>query len=244
MRSVSAVRISRRLCLLAALAAGCHPAVAQLLEMNEMPVYTIFNDTGEEGIAGSDMLDGDMSKVRPVGVEFDPPGYLFRLPDSTYVHLGDISSGLPNETKFLPTKIRWGGRKRELTDLQYARNSMLARDNFRRVLEELEPGVHQFVPVEIVWNDGSSAGEFYWFYPCVRLDGMDRNLTTHTLHREREWVHAPEGKYVINLNQVAGHHLWFDKRAMWHFPYVSEGFKQAMANAGVKGIGYHECESV
>ena len=209
-----------------------------------MPVYTIYNDTGEEGISGSDMLDGDMDKVQAAGYEFVAPTYSVRLEDRTYIDNFSKTQGVRNDPTYLPTKIRWGGRKRELTDLQYARNSMLVRDNFRQVVEALEPGVHQFEPVEIVWKDGTSAGQFYWFYPCARLDSMDREHTTHVMYREREWERAPGGKFVVSLKQVGGHHVWFDKRAMWHFPYVSAAFKQAMAEAGVKGIGYHECEAV
>jgi hypothetical protein len=209
-----------------------------------MPVYQIYNDTGEEGISGSDMLDGDIGKVQPEGYEFAAPTYSVILSDGTIIRKGSITVGLRIDPTFLPTKIRWGGRKRELTDLQYARGSMLVRDNFRQVVESLEPGLHQFEPVDIIWKDGASAGQFFWFYPCARLDGMDRELTTHTLHRERVWDEVSGGKYVICLKQVSGHHVWFDKRAMWHFPFVSDEFKEAMTHAGVNGIGYYEREAV
>ena len=209
-----------------------------------MPVYTIYNDTGEEGISGYELLDGDMDKVRPQGYEFVAPTYSVILDDGTIIRKGRMSTGLRNDPTHLTTKILWKGRKRQLTDLQRAHSSLLVRDNFRKVVEALEPGVHQFEPVEIVWRDGSSAGQFFWFYPCTRLDGMDREHTTHTLHRERVWDEVSGGKYVVSLKRIGSHHVWFDKRAMWHLPYVSAAFKQAMAEAGVNGIGYHECEAV
>ena len=67
-----------------------------------------------------------------------------------------------------------GGQERQLTDLQRAHDIFLVSDRFRQVVEKLEPGVHLFAPVELVWEDGSHAASFFWFYPCSRVDGIDR----------------------------------------------------------------------
>lgn len=123
-----------------------------------------------------------------------------------------------------------------------AHSIFLVSEGFRNVVEELEPGVHQFSPVELLWEDGSHAASFHWFYPCARVDGMDRVQTTHELDDKAQlWVPKPGGKYVVSLEQVAGHHIWFDPRlAAFNLPFVSDTFKRAMAEAGVTGIGYHE----
>jgi hypothetical protein len=40
---------------------------------------------------------------------------------------------------------------------------------FRDVIEGLEPGKQQFEPIEVVWKDGSHAGDYYWFFPLLSV---------------------------------------------------------------------------
>jgi hypothetical protein len=135
-----------------------------------------------------------------------------------------------------------GGKKRQLTDLQRAHDIFLVSDRFRQVVETLEPGVHLFVPVELVWEDGSHAASFFWFYPCSRVDGIDRERTTHEFHQEAGlWMPKAGGEFVVDLARAGGHHIWIDPRMnTFNLPFVSSAFKQAMTEAGVTGIGYHE----
>ncbi|RWO04169.1 MAG: DUF1629 domain-containing protein [Mesorhizobium sp.] len=210
-----------------------------------MAVYTIYNDTGEEYIAGFKFLDGDMNKVLPVGFEFHPVTGGARLADGTRVKKNEFYQGVRIDPTHLPTKVLWRGGKRQLTDLQRAHDIFLVGDALRRVIEELEPDVHQFAPVELVWEDGSHAASYFWFYPSVRVDGMDRDHTTNELSEKTGlWIHKQGGKFAVNLEQVAGHHIWNDPRTHFGSVFVSEMFKQAMANAGVRGIGYHELLTV
>lgn len=49
------------------------------------------------------------------------------------------------------------------------------------------------------------------------------------------------GQYVVNRGQVGEHNIWIDPRMnSFKRPFISEVFKQAMADAGASGIGYHE----
>lgn len=169
-----------------------------------------------------------------------------RLPDGTWVKKNEFYQGVRVDSTHLPTKVIWKGRKRHLTDLQRAHNLFLVSDRFRQVLEGLEPGIHLFKPVELVWEDGSHAASYFWFYPCARVDGIDREHTTHELREKAGlWMNRPGGQYVVNLAQVTGHNIWIDPRMnSFDLPFVSEAFKQAMADAGVSGIGYHELPTI
>ncbi len=130
----------------------------------------------------------------------------------------------------MPKKVEWGGAKRQLTDVQRAHNIFLVSEAFRNVVEQLEPNVHQIVPVELVWSDGSHAASFYWFYPCNRIDSMDRHHTTHELSEGSGlWMAKSGNRFVVSLKQVAGRHIWIDPRMnSFDLPFVSEVFKQAM----------------
>ncbi|WP_353682751.1 DUF1629 domain-containing protein [Mesorhizobium sp.] len=132
-----------------------------------------------------------------------------------------------------------GGRGKIMPADLMMHNSFFVSGKFREVVEKLEPGLHQFVPVELLWKDGSHAASYFWFYPCNRIDGMDREQTTHEF-REKSglWMNRPGGSYVVNLQRVGGRNVWIDPRMSgFDLPFVSETFKLAMSEAGVRGIG-------
>jgi hypothetical protein len=251
MRSVSEVRISRRLCQLAPLPAGCHPVAAQQLETNEMAAYQIYADSGS---AYSEplptFLDGDPDRIRPSGYNWiHPEGREFRSRPhpgggwSVTPHFAP--QGVPVETTFLPRKIRWFGRKRQLNDILDALAGFLVSHNFRQIVETFEPGVHQFVPVDIMWKDGESAGEYYWLYCCTRLDSMDREHSTMKFDTEQDvWDHVPGGSFVVNLKQVGNHHVWHDNRIHGSSVLISGHLKEAFEAAGITGAGYRERPTV
>jgi hypothetical protein len=208
--------------------------------------YSIFNDTSEEGFSGFQFLDGDMKKVAPVGFDFHPVTHRVKLPDGTSVRRNEFYQGVPVDATHLPTKVVWKDKKRRLSDFRRAHNIFIVSELFRSTLEELEPGVHQFKPVKLVWADGQPAGDFFWFYPCNRIDGMDRALTSLEFREDTgRWKTKPGGKYVVNLAQIGDRHIWIDPRmAAFDLPFVSKAFKRAMTDAGVKGIGYSELAAI
>jgi len=48
----------------------------------------------------------------------------------------------------------------------------------KEAIEELEPGVHQFVPVEYLDKNGRHLEHRFWFITGQIIDGMDREHTT------------------------------------------------------------------
>ncbi|RWO81344.1 MAG: hypothetical protein EOS18_11295 [Mesorhizobium sp.] len=69
--------------------------------------------------------------------------------------------GVPIDPTHLPTK-KVGGGKIMPADLMM-HNSFFVSGKFREVVEKLEPGLHQFVPVELLWKDGSHAASYFCF---------------------------------------------------------------------------------
>jgi len=205
------------------------------------PVYTIAFDDSKPKITG-EALNGDPFKVE-ADLEFDQYGTYFDT-DGRVIQSTMEATGYPVKTEHLPTKVRFGGRKRE-RDFDMNASMMVASDKFRDVLEGLEPGVHQFVPFEATWKDGSSAGEWFWFFPGHRIDGMDREATTHPYRDDiQRYSHKNGNRYVANLTQIGDVHVYMDAAAPWQFPRVFAVFKKAMDEAGAKGIVYYEMPTV
>lgn len=218
-----------------------------------MPVYTIFPDAGSKYNYAAKPQDGDFKQVYPAGFEFDPHSNdpaaarnMIRQPDRTYVRKLFVSQGLPVTPDHLPSKVKIDGPKRSLTDFLMSHSVFLVSSRFRSVVEELEPNRHQFIPVDLIWRDGSPAGVFFWFYPCARVDCMDREATTHTfIERIGLWKYVSDGKYVVNLDQVGNHQVWIDQRlTAFDYPFVSAAFRAAADKAGLKGVGYNELPAV
>jgi hypothetical protein len=54
---------------------------------------------------------------------------------------------------------------------------------FREIVDQFEPGVHQFLPVRYVDEQANVLAERYYFITCNRLDSVDRIRTTMILPR-------------------------------------------------------------
>jgi len=217
-----------------------------------MPVYTIYVDTGEDYSTAAKSLDGNFKKVYPAGFEFDPessdpaaPENTIRQPDRSYVQKTFARQGLRVVPDHLPKTVQLEGPRRDPGDLLISNSVPLVSQRFQAMVEGLEPGRHQVAPVELVWTDGSHAGSFCWFYPCARVDSMDREKTTHDLHRGRYWKRTPGGVFVVSLARVGAHHVWIDPRVLaFDLPFVSAEFRGAALEAKLSGIGYHELPAV
>lgn len=202
------------------------------------PIYTIYDDQGDAYPVTATLLDGERRKVR-ADVEFNPNGSA-KLPDGTRVRIENSMTGLRYRTEHLPTRGRLEGVTREIGDFLMFANFLVVSAKFRSVMEELEPGKHLFEPLDLRWKDGTSPGEWFWFFPVQRLFGYDIEATTHEYDEEFGWFETVNGKqYVGKLTQIGDNHIWVDVAADWHFPKVSDGFRRAMDAAGVRGIGYH-----
>lgn len=215
-----------------------------------MAAYEIFNDESADEASGNygfanDILDGDFKSAFPVGIEFHPKTRGARLEDGTRVRESAQYQGLPVDMSGLPKRVRWGGGMRPLADFLKASGHFLVSEKLRDAIEVLEPDVHQFQPVELIWQDGSHAATYFWFNMCNRRDAMDRDRTTHPFNeRIGRWSFVEGRKFVVNLSQTQSASIWLDSRLTWDSVFVSEGFKIAMTAAGITGIGYSEYQTV
>ena len=197
-------------------------------------VYFVYADDGYMFDWGFHWLDGDLDKMKPADMSPD---------DGIRIKPGFYTQGRALEPDHVPTKARVGGRKRKLADVLPGSGSLVVDDKFRTILEELEPGVHQFFPLDLVWKDGSSAGRRHWFNPCNRIDGPDREKSTWVF--DVIWLpknpHLPEGEkpeLVFSRAKIGDRHAWVEKRISGRVIMISDAFKHRLDEAGVTGIGF------
>ncbi|MEI2296690.1 imm11 family protein [Ensifer sp. MJa1] len=174
-------------------------------------------------------LDGDVDKIRPVDLTRDV---------GVRVRAGYAYAGRPYEKEHVPTCIELEGPKRTITDI-YSGYGLFVDEKFRLAVEKLEPNVHQFFPIDLVWKDGSHAAHRYWFVPCNRLDSVDRAKTTFEFRGLWDIFGGPDKLLVFSRSQIGSHHAWIDKYIHAPMPLISEALKAELEAAGVTGAHYN-----
>ncbi|MCP4183428.1 MAG: hypothetical protein GY761_08930 [Hyphomicrobiales bacterium] len=194
-------------------------------------VYRFFQDDQEMYSYETVRLDGDLYKVGPVDLTQDDG--LEINPFSTY-------AGRAVDPTHLPTKVKVKGPKRNITDV-YMGGGYLVDGKFKDVVEQLEPDVHQFFPVELFWSNDTSAGQRYWFFPCNRLDTVDRDKTTKLFRNL--WYPRGGGEFVFSRNLIGKHHIWIDKFMVSTIGILmSNEMHDALVAAGITGMGFESFE--
>lgn len=145
-----------------------------------------------------------------------------------------MSYGYPVVPETAPKAVLWKSKTKLPPDYAFGNNEiMLVSVRFRDLVERFEPGIHQFLPVEMYFSkkDEKPFDTFYWFVCCQLIDSLDPEHTTipwdgeYEARREdgRRWgswqIDAeaqPPQKAVFSLKAIGDRHLWRD-------PYFGRG---------------------
>lgn len=214
-----------------------------------MVYYLVANSRGVERYAETDwdILDMPVPEVARRAQFADPESVNWRSKVSS---ANPMEQGYRLDPETLPKRVLWANGNRELPDVlpRYA-----VSPRFRDLVEQFEPGVHQFVPVEIYKDrNGSPVATYYWFIVCQRLDSVDPEHTTYkwTLDRTGKdgfWDNrdVPEAKLVFSNKMVAGHHIWHDPHMLSYKNWLcSDDFAEAAIAADFTGLTVSPRESV
>lgn len=178
-------------------------------------------------------------------------------------------SGRPVHPEFMPTKIGFRDAKpgvRQLMDFEGCWLGMLISNRAKLIIEALEPGLHQFFPVEVFQRDDAPetwnvhAGAFdppkrakfhdrkiadYWMFNiCARLDTMDRARTVGIWERG---LYAPDmigikGNLVLSNAAINGAHAWVDRCASGM--YFSDALVAQIQATGLTGLRLTHVDAV
>ena len=176
-------------------------------------------------------VDGDLKKVKVVDPTPDGGGLITKS-----------LSGRPIHTEHFPTRAkRVGGSLKTFPHLQVDQfyGSLMVDDEVKSIIEGFEPGIHQFLPLEVsIGRD--VVNRRYAVNICKRMDMMNRSLTYPI--NERGFFDPDSEKsdqrLVLSLQAVEGHHLWHDKYLVGTF--VSDELAEALRAAEVTGLNLSE----
>ena len=113
----------------------------------------------------------------------------------------------------------------------------------RDLIEELEPGIHQFIPIDFVDRDGRFLEKRWFWQVCRRLDSVHRECTNWVLKHGVVWSGAriENPRLVFDKAAVGGSLFWRDKHLTIGI-IVADRAKEEMVQAGFTGLRYHHFE--
>jgi|GEM_PF-3046637 len=110
------------------------------------------------------------------------------------------------------------------------------------IIEAIEPGVHQYLPFELINPDGSVHPEPRWLLNvCTRAFTLDIARSNVIVHNQLPgiYVHTSNDiKLVVHKEKVAGRALWYEYRyqgAQGNF-LMSDACWSAFQAAGISGL--------
>jgi hypothetical protein len=198
-------------------------------------------------------LDGDTSAIELVDKAIDPPSLLLAYPKHQY------NMGRPVRPENVPTVLHWKQPRWALADICKPSGFPCVSERFKALIEDLEPGVHQFFPLELVNGKREHLADRWLWVVCQRIDSVDREHSNLVLRRGALWLapsEVPEGelppnidpslaaKVVFNSAQVGGAHFWRDKFSRPSLLFCSDKAAAAIEEQEMTGAKLLEKETV
>lgn len=153
------------------------------------------------------------------------------------------ASGRRAKPESVPKVIRWMS-KRPLLDYEGAYIGTAVSDRFRALIEEIEPGVHQFEPIRFITKDGAPLADRWFWQICNRIDSVHRGLSNLVLMEGAVWTppEKPEvPRSVFALSSIGSAQFWHDKHTTSGV-FVSDAAKEAIEAARITGVHFNHRE--
>ena len=187
-------------------------------------------------------LDGDIQKVRIKDLTID-----IGINPINSVH--HFRCGRTLDTTLLPARLkpkydRGGGdaakNALKVPDLFGVDLAQVVSEKFKSIVESMDPGAHQFYPVQIAWkNNPAEPLTYYWFAPGQRLFAFDHQRTSPPVSPVTgQFMHnTPLEQWAPAFRQdvVADHSLF----SAAEFPgaiFIIDQLKGALEQAQLKGL--------
>jgi hypothetical protein len=194
-----------------------------------------------------DFIDFDFKEVRLDADKVEGALAMRRSVDA-------FESGLPLDAAHVPEKLLWTSRKDPLDYITLYGSSVIS-PRMKDIIEQFEPDVHQFFPLQVMNKKKEPIAEHYLWVVCNRIDSVDREHTTLELHKgvlwmpERlegdSWVRLESPKLVFSNRQAQGYHFWRDKYLLPSSGIIcSDEAGQELKAADLIGLGVGPAETV
>lgn len=187
-----------------------------------------------------------------IKLEFDHREPMFEFDDEPEkMLLFGLSRGIPADAKRLPTRATETTRKKSYPDIFSMPGLKAVNAKFRDLVEEFEPSVHQFFPLELKKKNGERIeGEYFIFNCCVSFDSLlvsqsdvswiEPDGPTEYPHVRVGWRH----KNVLSRPQIADRHLWCSFRVRCPGFFVSDALHDRMKALKFKYFDASFCDEV
>lgn len=199
---------------------------------------------------------GYYPKVEPLD-GFDGPIDAINPVNDGGVGWSGRTGGVPVDGKHFPKHVRWADPNGNPVPDFDRTPALNVSERAKRVIEELEPGVHQFFPVEYVNAKGEFLEVRYWLVVANRRDGMDREHTNMVLMHGQVWRPADymvsrgepipphidpsaPSRLVFNLKAIGDAHLWVDKHLDSPSVWLSDAAAERFTAEKLTGLRLNE----
>jgi len=139
---------------------------------------------------------------RSVSKDFDPD-----IPMDYNRKLTGVFPMTADERAAIPKKLRVGKPRVGGIPhiLGWSMGPFIVSWRVRGLIEELEPGVQEFSPIELVSVDGKGGlGTYFLILPPPKLDAIVKEQTEFDSSR----MLRPRGRCVLDAAAIRGHHFW------------------------------------
>jgi hypothetical protein len=166
-----------------------------------VPVYSASYKPSRDSYSGGKILAG---------------GTEIRLADETPdggigIFINKQISGRAVDPSTIPTAIYWASnRKTQDFENLFVRT---VSHRFRSLIEEIEPRVHQFLPLNYVKKSGELLEKRWFWQICNRIDGVFYNRPGWVLDRGL-WRYPSEDKLIFNAEKISQVHFWHEKHVL------------------------------
>ena len=185
-----------------------------------------------------EFLDGD-----PFALEFvDPsPGSGFNV-----ITAGKQRAPVGRAIKAdnVPTTLRWKSGK-TMPDFEGPPGFLCVSLRLKEIIEQFEPGVHQFFPLKVIDKAGEPLAERWLWVMCNLIDSVDREHTTLVLDRGlwgAEGVKAP--RLVFSSRLIGTRQFWRDVHLLPQRLLCSDKAGEALAAAKLTALSLTHKETV
>lgn len=164
-------------------------------------------------------------------------------PDGGVALSGSVSfSGRRVKPETVPRVIKWKSRQKIGDFCSSHRKTVSGR--LRALIEEIEPGVHQFEPIAFVAKDGSHLEERWFWQICNRIDSVNREETDWILFKGVIW--APDDRIpkderrglVFDTGKIGAASFWHDKHDS-NSNYCSSSARERLIETGMTGFRFY-----
>ncbi|MBA4766489.1 MAG: hypothetical protein H2049_02490 [Porphyrobacter sp.] len=194
------------------------------------------------------------------GADSMPSANMIEPPQDGMPKIGAEKSGVPVDGSPLPQRVIWDEKPEHPPADFDSMPRINVSERAKAVIESVEPGVHQFFPVDYYGRDGKLIETRYWVYICNRRDSVCAEKSNWVLNPlgyysdpkmalRRGWdipahvdVNAP-AKFVFEKAKIGDIHLWREARADG-LPLMSETMYRAIVDADLTGFAPSEKKEV